>query len=83
MSQDEFTKLFAYVSERLDGFAETLEKKADRADLDRIFVLLDEIRALLDTDEQERVGMNAQLDRREKWIDEASAVPYMPIYPLR
>jgi hypothetical protein len=81
MSEDEFTKLFTYVTERFDGVERILENKADRTDLDRILIALDEINGLLETDDQERAAMNAQLGRHEGWIDQASAVESMPSYP--
>jgi hypothetical protein len=43
MSQDEFAKLFTYMSERFDRIDKTLEEKAEAADVQRILSLLDKL----------------------------------------
>lgn len=43
MSEDEFTRLFRYMSERFDTIDKTLETKANGADMERVLGLLDEL----------------------------------------
>ena len=42
MSQDEFTKLFNYMSKRFDSIDKALEEKASNADMQKVLGLLDE-----------------------------------------
>lgn len=41
MSNDEFTKLFRYMSKRFDHIDQTLEDKSSKADMQRVLGLLD------------------------------------------
>jgi hypothetical protein len=41
MSQDEFTKLFRYMEQRFDRIDNTLEKKADKQDVERLLGAVD------------------------------------------
>ena len=41
MSADEFTKLFKYMEERFDRIDKTLENKADKVDIERLFAAFD------------------------------------------
>ena len=41
MSEDKFTRLFKYLSERFDKIDKSLEAKASNADMQRILSLLD------------------------------------------
>lgn len=67
MSQDEFTKLYTYMTERFDKIDEALEKKADA---DEVYRRLDDIAARLDDDTTERAALTAQVERHETWIDQ-------------
>ena len=42
MSEDEFTKLFKYMTERFDRIDQTLEEKASKEDMQRALGLLDD-----------------------------------------
>jgi hypothetical protein len=70
VSQDEFTKLFRYMTERFDKIDQTLARKADAADLDRAPTLLDKILKQQEVDEDERLVMGHQLDRLDRWVHE-------------
>ena len=70
MSQDEFTKLFRYMTERFDKIDQTLERKADAATLDRALALLDKILKQQAVDEDERLVMGHQLDKLDRWVHE-------------
>jgi hypothetical protein len=65
MSNDEFTKLYKYMTERFDKIDATLEKKADA---DEVYHRLDDIAARLDDDGTERAALSVQVDRHEGWI---------------
>lgn len=70
MSQDEFTKLFRYMTERFDKIDQTLARKADAADVDRALQLLDKILKQQEIDDDERRVMGHQLDRLDRWVHE-------------
>lgn len=70
MSQDEFTKLFRYMTERFDKIDQTLERKADATSLDRALALLDKILKQQEVDEDERLVMGHQLDKLDRWVHE-------------
>lgn len=73
MSQDEFTKLFVYMSKRFDDIDAKLDAKADKVDLDKIYTHLDGILKRLDDDDAERAAIITQLDRHEGWIHQLAA----------
>lgn len=70
MSQDEFTKLFRYMTERFDKVDQTLEHKAETIDVQRTLDLLDKIIKQQEVDDHERLAMGYQLDRLDRWIHE-------------
>lgn len=70
MSQDEFTKLFRYMTERFDKVDQTLERKAETVDVQRTLSLLDKIVKQQEIDDHERLAMGHQLDRLDRWIHE-------------
>ena len=43
MSQDEFTKLFQYITERFDKVDKALEEKSDKSDMKKVYKLLDKV----------------------------------------
>ena len=65
MSEDQFTKLFKYVQIRFDELNAKLDTKADKAQTEKIYELVDGIASnLIDTtDEQAMVN-----HRHEQWI---------------
>jgi hypothetical protein len=72
MSQDEFTQLFRYMSERFDKIDAALDLKADKSDIDRIYGRLDDVVAELDDIKTEQAAQRKQLDRHERWHDEVA-----------
>ena len=72
MSNDEFTKLFNYMSERFDRIDKTLEIKADASDLQRALGLLDALAKRQEISDDERLVMNHQLTRIHDWVEEAA-----------
>ena len=74
MSDDQFTKLFKYmqgefgqIRAKLSGVRTELKR-----DINRIYGLLDDNIKQQETDEQERLATNRQLDRHEGWIKQIS-----------
>lgn len=68
MSQDEFTRLFKYMEERFDRIDSTLEIKAEKEDINRLFNLVDSFAKRQEIDEDERLVMGHQLERLDKWV---------------
>jgi uncharacterized protein involved in tolerance to divalent cations len=57
MSEDEFTKLFKYMSERIGKIDKTLEEKSSSADMQRVLELLDELAKRVEISDDERLVM--------------------------
>lgn len=74
MSEDQFTKLFKYMQSefgkiRTDIAAVHSELKAD---INRVYNLVDADTKAKETDEQERLAMGSQLGRHDAWIQDAA-----------
>jgi hypothetical protein len=65
MSDDQFTKLFKYMTKRFDELESKIDAKADDAKVDRVLGLLDAVTKQQEVDQHERLAMNNQLDRHE------------------
>jgi hypothetical protein len=72
MSEDEFTKLFKYITERFDKIDKTLEEKASKADMQRTLGLLDSLSKRLEISDDERLVMSSQLTRLHDWVEQAA-----------
>lgn len=70
MSEDEFTRLFKYMTERFDKIDKTLEGKASNADMQRVLGLLDEFARRQEISDDERLVMGHQLERLDRWTHE-------------
>ena len=70
MSEDEFTKLFKYMSERFDKVDKSLEEKASAADMQRVLSFLDSLAKRVEISDDERLVMGHQLERLNKWTHE-------------
>ena len=70
MSEDEFTKLFKYMTERFDKIDNSLEEKASNADMQRVLGLLDELAKRQGISDDERLVMGHQLERLDRWTHE-------------
>ena len=68
MSQDEFTKLFRYLTERFDKIDKQFEAQAVR--FDKLETLIDQVLKQQEVDEEERLVMGHQLDRLDRWVHE-------------
>lgn len=70
MSEDEFTRLFKYMTERFDKIDLSIEAKANTADMQRALGLLDELAKRHEISDDERLVMGHQLDRLDRWTHE-------------
>lgn len=68
MSDDQFTKLFGYMSKNFDDIRAQLAHVATKDDIDEIHNRLDGIATRLDDDDTERGALQSQVDRHEGWI---------------
>ena len=66
MSEDEFTRLFKYMTERFDKVDKALEEKASKADMQRVLGLLDELARRVEISDDERLVMGHQLERLDR-----------------
>lgn len=73
MSEDEFTRLFKYMTEQFaDVHASINEARAEfRQGIDGINNRLDELHSKADIDDTERLVMTKQLNQHEGWIEQA------------
>lgn len=70
MGEDEFTRLFKYMSERFDKIDKTLEEKASKDDMQRVLGLLDALAKRGEISDDERLVMGHQLERLDRWTHE-------------
>ena len=68
MSEDQFTKLFNYMTERFDKIDEKFETQTLR--FDRIDTMIDEMLKKQEISDDERLVMGHQLDRMNQWVQE-------------
>jgi hypothetical protein len=67
MSEDEFTRLFKYMTKRFDKVDKNLEEKASNVDMRRVLALLDEMAKRQEISDDERLVMGHQLERLDRW----------------
>ena len=72
MIEDEFTRLYKFMSERFDNIDNALVNKADTKDMARTLDYLDKISKKQEIDDEERLVMGHQLDRLDRWIHEVA-----------
>lgn len=70
MSNDKFTKLFKYMTDRFDRIDKSLEGKASTADMQRVLSLLDELAKRQEISDDEKLVMGHQLERLDRWTHE-------------
>ena len=70
MSNDEFTKLFKYMTERFDRIDQSLDRKSTKEDMQRVLGLLDALAKRQEISDDERLVMGHQLDRLDRWTHE-------------
>jgi hypothetical protein len=73
MGQDEFSKLFSYITERFDKLETKIDAKADSVDLHKVIGLLDTLLKRQEISDDERLVMAHQLTRLHEWVEEAAS----------
>ena len=68
MSQDEFIRLFKYMTERFDKIDEQFAAQVVR--FDKLETLIDQVLKQQEIDEEERLVMGHQLNRLDRWVHE-------------
>jgi len=63
MSNDEFTKLFKYMTDRFDSIEKILETKADKNDVDKLVNIIDGYADKIDSYAMEMAAMQHKIDR--------------------
>ena len=77
MSEDEFTRLYKFMTERFDKIDAALEDKANKVDMKKIYDLLDRIIKHQEINNDERLVMGHQLERLDRWVhDVADKIGY-------
>lgn len=72
MSEDEFTKLYKFMSDRFDSIDKVLASKAGAKDMAAALNYLDKIAKQQEIDDEERLVMGHQLDRLDRWVHEVA-----------
>ena len=62
MNEDEFTRLFKFMTEHFDGIDQNLELKASNEDVQRALGLLDTLAKRQEISDDERLVMGHQLE---------------------
>lgn len=68
MSDDQFTKLYAYMQEQFALVNDKLDQKADKADVDMLKNVIDGYANKIDGYAMEMAAMQHKIDRLEKYI---------------
>ena len=70
MAEDEFAKLFKYITDRFDNVDKQFDNLSDR--FNNLEKLIDKVIKNQEIDEQERLVMGHQLDRLDRWVHEVA-----------
>ena len=72
MSQDEFTKLFNYMTQQFTDIRASLDdvRQELHQGIDSLHNRLDDLNAKADIDDTERLVMTKQLNQHEAWIEQ-------------
>lgn len=73
MSQDEFTKLFNYVTTRFDAIDKTLENMVTKEEHNHLVNAVDAYAKQADDYMQEMLALSHKVDRLERWINQIAA----------
>ena len=72
MSEDEFTKLYKFMTDRFDSIDKVLVSKAGAKDMTTALSYLDKIAKQQEIYDEERLVMGHQLDRLDRWVHEVA-----------
>lgn len=70
MANDEFTKLFKYITERFDTLEQKLDEKSSNKDMRKVLSILDNLSKRQEISDDERLVMGHQLERLNRWTHE-------------
>ena len=82
MSEDEFTRLFKYVSERFESIEKKLDEKASQASIDKLTNTIDGFITRIDHYETEQIARDAQFERLLAWARKVSKKTGIPLENL-
>lgn len=82
MSEDEFTKIFKYMTKRFDSIDKKLDEKASQESLERLTSTIDSFIKRLDDSEIEQASRDRQFDRLLEWAREVSKKTGIPLKNL-
>lgn len=78
MDDDQFTRLFKYMTERFDSIDEKLDQKANKTDMDRLINTMDDFIRQITDNNTENAVRDAQFARLVEWarkVSEKTGVP--------
>lgn len=70
MAQDEFTKLFKFMTDRFDKIDVQFENMATKEDIQKILTTLDSLSKRVEINDDERLVIGHQLERLDRWTHE-------------
>jgi len=73
MKEDEFTKLFKYMTERFDKIEQKLDSKSSEVDMKKVLNILDNLSKQQEISDDERLVIGYQLSRLDKWTHDLAA----------
>lgn len=82
MSEDEFSKLFRYVSEQFETVNRKLDEKASQHSLDSLTNAIDSFIKRLDNHDANMAARDSQLERLLEWARKVSAKTGIPLENL-
>lgn len=82
MSEDEFTKLFRYVSEQFETVNRKLDEKASQRSLDALMNSIDSFIKRLDDHDANMAARDSQFERLLEWARKVSAKTGIPLENL-
>lgn len=79
MDDDQLTRLLKYMTERFDSLDEKLDRKADKADVERLINTMDDFIRRITDNETEQAARDAQFARLVEWAREVSKKTGVPL----
>lgn len=79
MDDDQLTRLLKYMTERFDSLDQKLDRKADKADVERLINTMDDFIRRITDNEIEQAARDAQFARLVEWAREVSKKTGVPL----
>ncbi len=83
MNDDQFTKLFKYMTDRFDAIEKKLDEKASQSSVDRLANTIDAFVKRLNDAEVEQAARDAQWNRLLEWAREVAKKTGVPMPNLK